>query len=164
MNKLDMVMGFILLPFLFFMFMPWGQSVLPLYLFDAGTNYIGIWGISPAGAMIGVNLNFWWFATTNVNRIICGVIFWFFTLFAMFLCFAGAKQPEDRSKKMNAAAFSLVLVPIILLLIDGLGTGSLFLDHVYTFGEFIAALQPGFFIYAATAILILVAAITYKEA
>jgi hypothetical protein len=159
-----MVTGFILAPFLFFMFMPWGQSVLPLYLFDSGTQYIGIWGISPAGSMIGINLNFWWFATTDVNQILSGAIFWFFTLFAMFLCFAGAKQPEERGKKMYMAAFFLLLVPILMFFIDGLGLGLLFLDQRYSFMDLVAGLRPGFFIFTAATILALVAAVTYKEA
>jgi hypothetical protein len=163
-NKLGMVTGFILAPFLLLMFMPWGQSVLPLYLFDSGTQYVGIWGISPAETMAGINILFWWFSTTDTNQILAGAIFWFFTLFAMFLCFAGAKQPEERGKKMYMAAFFLLLVPIIMLFIDGLGLGSLFLDKYYPFIEFVARLGPGFYIYTATMILTLVAAVTYKEA
>ncbi len=159
-----MVTGFILAPFMLLMFMPWGQSVLPLYLFDSGTQYIGIWGILPAGTMSYININFWWFSTTDLNRILSGAIFWFFTLFAMFLCFTGAKQPEERGKKMYLAAFFLLLVPIVLLFIDGLGLGSLFLDHVYPFMDLVTGLRPGFYIFTATMILILVAAITYKEA
>ncbi len=163
-NKLGMVCGFILAPFLLFMFIPWGQSVLPLYLFDTGTRYIGIWGISPAGTTVGINLNFWWFATTDWKQIIAGAIFWFFTLFAMFLCFAGSKQPEERGKKMYMAAFFLLLVTIVMFFIDGLALGSLFMGSVYTnFMAFVAGLRPGLFIFIATTVLILVAAITYKE-
>ncbi len=164
MNKLGMVTGFILIPFLFFLFVPWGRSVLPLYLFDTGTQYIGIWGISPAGMTALISINFWWFATTDPNQILCGAIFWFFPLFASFLCLAGAKQPVERGKKMYLAAFFLLLVPIVLLFIDGLGLGSLFISHVYTFMDFVAGLQVGFYIFTADTILILVAAITYEEA
>jgi hypothetical protein len=162
-NKLGIITGFILAPFLLLMFMPWGLSALPLYLFDSGTNYIGIWGISPAGMTTGININFWWFSTTEMNRILCGAVFWFFTLFAMFLCFAGAKQPEERGKKMYLASFFLLLVPIVMLFVDALGLGSLFLEHVYPFMDLIAGLRTGFYIFAADTVLILVAAITYKE-
>jgi hypothetical protein len=163
-NKLGLVSGFILAPFLLLMFLPWGQSTLPLYLFDSGTSYIGIWGISPAATTNGINVNFWWFATTELNRILSGIVFWFFALFALSLCFAGAKQPVERGKKMYLAAFFLLLVPIVMLFVDGLGLGSLFLEKAFQFTDLVAGLRPGFFIYTATAILVLVAAITYKEA
>ncbi|MBN2154234.1 MAG: hypothetical protein JW839_22455 [Candidatus Lokiarchaeota archaeon] len=164
MNKLGMVTGFVLAPFLLLMFMPWGRSTLPLYLFDTGTQYVGIWGMSPAGAMYWLNINFWWFSTTNLNRILCGAVFWFFTLFAMFLCFIGANQPEERGKKMYIAAFFLLMVVIVLLFVDGLSLGPIILDEDYLFMDFVARLQPGFYIFAAATVLVLVAGITYKEA
>ncbi|MEX2681125.1 MAG: hypothetical protein Q6373_005965 [Candidatus Sigynarchaeota archaeon] len=163
MNKLGLVTGFILIPFLFLMFMPWGKSVLPLYLFDTGTQFVGIWGITPDEMTMPLNINYWWFATTEPTRILCGAIFWFFTLFAMFLSFVGAKQPEERSKKMYIAAFCLLIVVLMMLFIDALALGSLFLSHRYSFFEFVAGCAPGFYIFIGNTILIFVAAITYKE-
>nr|MDO8084455.1 hypothetical protein [Candidatus Sigynarchaeum springense]MDO8118553.1 hypothetical protein [Candidatus Sigynarchaeota archaeon] len=164
MNKLGLVNGFILLPFLFSMFVPWGRSILPIHLFDSGTQYFGIWGITPAGMTTMLNINYWWFATAEPRRILCGTIFWFFTLFAMFLCIVGSKQPEARGKKMYIAAFFLLLVVIVMFFIDALGLGSLFLPRVYSFFEFMARWAPGFYIFIGDTILILFAAITYKEA
>jgi hypothetical protein len=164
MNKLGLVTGFISLPFLAFLYMPWGESLLQLYLFDSGTNVVGVWGIAPAGTMAIINLPAWWFWTSDMNRIVAGIVFWFFPIIATCLCFGGAKLPSEKGKKIYLAAFFLQLVMIIMLFVDALWLGSLFLDHVYPALEFFSRLGTGFYIFVFNMILVVLAATTYKEA
>ena len=169
MNKAGIFAGCIMLPFILSLFIPWGKSLLGLYLFKDGGTYIGVFGFTTppvAGTAVEVWIWTWWFGMTvlNINRILIGVVFWLFPLISCVLCFSGAKKPSDKGKKYYIAAFFLLLVGIIVLIIDAMFLGALFISKIYTFAEFFGAINIGFYIYVFDMILALSSGLTYKEA
>ncbi len=166
MNKLGLLSGWIIVPFLLFMFMPMGFSRLPLFLFDGGFDsggkIIGIYGVS-VGSYLGDPVVAWWFLTTDVQQLLIGVLYWFFPFIAVFMCFGGVKRPPESGKRIYMAAFFLLSVPLVLLLVDVFFLGQLVVSQVYDFAGFVSGSRIGLWIYVANLVFILMAARLYKE-
>jgi len=156
-----------LVPFLAFLFFPWGDSRLPLYFIDDNGMLIGVFGVS-IGYYQGMPVVAWWFLTADVIQLLIGVIYWFFPFISCLLCIFGSKQPPEKGKKVYIAAFFLQLIVLVLLFIDAfvLGQSSrpFLLSRTYGVLELLAALNVGFWIYVFDMALAMIAAFTYKEA
>lgn len=154
------LVGVLTLPFVAYMYLPVGRASLPLFLFNDGGRYIGIFGIvTLAGTKPLVQ---WWFITSSTQQFLAGAVFWLFPVLACLLSFLGVKKPPESGRKIYAASFVLLLIPIVLLVLDASFFGQIVLQTTYDLGGFFAATGTGFWVYLFDMALAL-AAMGYKE-
>ncbi|MHA1371549.1 MAG: hypothetical protein ACTSRA_17750 [Promethearchaeota archaeon] len=168
MNKLGLLAGSILAVFLGLTSLPMGYSFIPLYLFNDNGVQIGIFGItinvSTGGPLSdSQSMMIWWFLYPTLRNILLGILFWIFPAVSTIICFAGINKPSERAKRIYSGAFFLLLVLVILIFLDGLFIGEIFMSHRYGVLEFFTNLNVGFWIVIFDMIIMILAGSTYKE-
>ncbi|MHA1681899.1 MAG: hypothetical protein ACTSUE_13250 [Promethearchaeota archaeon] len=161
MNKVGLLAGIITIPFLIFLWVPFGSSELPLYLFNDSGVLIGTYGTY---GYHGIPVKLWWFYTFEMKQILVGTIMWLFPLISAVLCFGGARKTPDEGRKFYYAAFFLHFIGIGLLSVDALFFGDIIVENIYTVMEFLQGLNVGFWIMVFNMFVMILAAKTYQEA
>ncbi|MHA1793526.1 MAG: hypothetical protein ACTSVI_12820 [Promethearchaeota archaeon] len=162
MNKLGLLAGLILLPFLILTGIPMGNSTLPLYLLEDGDRMIAIYGTTVPGVG-GLPSTTWWFMSFEFKDLLVGFITWFFPFISFIICMSGIKKSPKKGNRLYMAAFFLSLVVLILILMDAFFFGQFILTQKYGFIGFLSTIKVGFWIYCFDLIIMILAAKTYQE-
>src|SRR5271157_2400818 len=110
MNKVGILSGCILIPFLLTLFFPWGKSLLGLYLFNDNGRYIGVFGSilgSTHNMALASWISTWWFTLQimDPNQILFGVVLYAFPLISCVLCFVGGKKRLKKARSSTLPHF-----------------------------------------------------------